>query len=284
MTTEVAPQSTGKLINRFGERYGVDPRQVMSTLKQTAFRVRDGEVSNAQMMALMIVADQYKLNPFTKEIYAFPDKQNGIVPVVGVDGWSRIINSDPQFDGMNFRQSDKIVELPGAKPCPEWMEVVFYRKDRQHPIIVREYLDEVYRPPFTGTKNNREFTVTGPWQTHTKRMLRHKAMIQGARIAFGFVGIYDEDEAERIREARGEPVNVTGSSTATVKTVEPEMYGDANFKRDFPDWEAAIKAGDADAEDVIASAESLGMLTDDQKIAIRDCAIPEFTDAEEVPA
>jgi hypothetical protein len=32
-------------------------------------------------------------------------------------------------------------------------------------------------------------------------MLRHKAMIQCARLAFGFAGIYDQDEAERIAEA-----------------------------------------------------------------------------------
>jgi hypothetical protein len=51
------------------------------------------------MMALLIVADQYGLNPWTKEIYAFPDKSNGIVPVVGVDGWARIINTHEQFDG-----------------------------------------------------------------------------------------------------------------------------------------------------------------------------------------
>jgi hypothetical protein len=31
-------------------------------------------------------------------------------------------------------------------------------------------------------------------------MLRHKAMIQAARYAFGFAGIYDPDEAERIAE------------------------------------------------------------------------------------
>jgi len=31
-------------------------------------------------------------------------------------------------------------------------------------------------------------------------MLRHKAMIQAARLAFGFVGIFDQDEAERITE------------------------------------------------------------------------------------
>jgi hypothetical protein len=34
-----------------------------------------------------------------------------------------------------------------------------------------------------------------------KRMLRHKALIQAARIAFGFSGIYDEDEATRIKDA-----------------------------------------------------------------------------------
>ena len=49
----------------------------------------------------------------------------------------------------------------------------------------------------------------GPWKTHPKRMLRHKAMIQCARLAFGFTGIYDQDEADRIVETQKEPVNVT---------------------------------------------------------------------------
>lgn len=33
-------------------------------------------------------------------------------------------------------------------------------------------------------------------------MLRHKAMIQAARYAFGFSGIYDEDEGSKIAEMR----------------------------------------------------------------------------------
>ncbi len=33
-----------------------------------------------------------------------------------------------------------------------------------------------------------------------QRMLRHKAMIQCARIAFGYGGIYDQDEGEKILE------------------------------------------------------------------------------------
>nr|WP_264085662.1 recombinase RecT [Escherichia coli] len=70
-----------------------------------------------------------------------------------------------------------------------------YRKDRNHPICVTEWMDECRREPFK-TREGRE--ITGPWQSHPKRMLRHKAMIQCARLAFGFAGIYDKDEAERI--------------------------------------------------------------------------------------
>lgn len=170
-----------------------DPQELVQTLKATAFK---GNATDAQFNALMIVSTQYGLNPFTKEIYAFPDKQNGIVPVVGVDGWSRIINNHPQFDGIEFKYSEETTTPAGSNTkAHEWVECVIYRKDRSHPIVAREYLDEVYRPPFKGKFGE----VNGPWQSHTKRMHRHKAMIQTARLAFGFGGIYDEDEAQRIQ-------------------------------------------------------------------------------------
>lgn len=169
--SNVATLKPTSLASRMADRFGVDPSEMMATLKATAFK---GQVSDAQMQALMIVADQYGLNPWTKEIYAFPDK-GGIVPVVGVDGWSRIINENSQFDGMDFQQDD------------ESCTCIIYRKDRSHPIKVTEWMSECKRP-------------TQPWQSHPKRMLRHKAMIQCARIAFGYTGIYDEDEAQRIVE------------------------------------------------------------------------------------
>ena len=176
---QAQPRPT-KILARFAERYGIDQDKMLTTLKATAFK---GDVSNEQMIALLVVAEQYGLNPWTKEIYAFPDR-SGIVPVVGVDGWSRIINSSPQFDGMEFNEP----ELRANSQVPEWIECVIYRKDRAHPIKVREYFKEVARD-------------VGPWKSHPRRMLRHKSMIQCARLAFGFVGIFDEDEAERIKEA-----------------------------------------------------------------------------------
>lgn len=200
-----------------------DGADLISTLKATAFK---GDVTDAQMTALLVIANQYGLNPWVKEIYAFPDKQNGIVPVVGVDGWSRIMNEHPQFDGIEFEQSTIMADMPGAKPAPEWMECRIYRKDRTRPIVVREYLDEVYRPPFPGKYG----AISGPWQSHTKRFLRHKTMIQCARLAFGFGGIYDQDEAERIAEAQAHhPHTVNMGMAEEVPPPQPKQ---------IPEWPA----------------------------------------------
>jgi phage recombination protein Bet len=203
MNTALASTEQRSLVSKLADRFGVEHNKLLTTLKATAFRQSEGkEVSNEQMMALLIVADQYGLNPFTKEIFAFDDKHKGIVPVVSVDGWSRIINEHPQYDGVEFRYADKMVTMPGGKPCPEWCEAVFARKDRSNPIVVREYLDEVY----IGPRGNPP--KPGPWQTHTKRFLRHKTFIQGGRIAFGFGGIHDEDEAYRIIDGQAQRVEV----------------------------------------------------------------------------
>ncbi|EIP53389.1 phage recombination protein Bet, partial [Escherichia coli EC4436] len=45
---------------------------------------------------------------------------------MGVDGWSRIINENQQFDGMDFEQDNE------SCTCR------IYRKDRNHPICVTE--------------------------------------------------------------------------------------------------------------------------------------------------
>lgn len=171
------------LINRFAGRYAVDPTKLLSTLKSTAFRQKGKngqppvEVTDEQMMALLVVADEYKLNPFTREIYAFPSDV-GIVPIISVDGWIRIINQRPEFLSMTFLYAEEGSDNP-------WIECTIERKDRTAPTVVREYLNECIRD-------------TGPWKSHPRRMLRHKVLIQCARVAFGFGGLYDPDEGERI--------------------------------------------------------------------------------------
>ena len=169
---------------------GVDEGNLYQTLKATVFK--DAK-DDSQLATLMIVANQYGLNPFTKEIYAFPSR-GAVIPIVSVDGWTRIINDNPNCDGIQFSQDDE------SATC------TIYRKDRSHPTVVTEYLAEC--------KMN-----TDPWKKYPKRMLRHKALIQCARVAFGYSGIYDEDEAKRI----------DGGITTVVSDAEPVNDGYSEF-------------------------------------------------------
>lgn len=220
----IQPQTS--LVARFADRFGVDKNKMLVTLKATAFRQRGDRtvITDEQMMALLVVAEQYKLNPFTKEIFAFDDK-GAIVPVVSVDGWARIINEHPALNGIEFRYSEICTKPNRGKDCPEWCEVIIHRKDRDRPTVVREYLDEVYQPP-----RGKDGGYDGPWQSHTKRMLRHKTVIQGARLAFGFAGIYDEDEAQRIVQVV-EPVAKEKAKAATAALIAelPVQTDDAEF-------------------------------------------------------
>ena len=211
--------------------------ELVSILKATAFK---GPASDAQMTALMVVANQYGLNPWTKEIYAFPDKNNGIVPVVGVDGWSRIINTHDQFDGMDFEQTDE--------SCTCRM----YRKDRGHPIAITEYFNECKRD-------------VGPWKSHPKRMLRHKAMIQCARLTFGYVGIYDADEAERIIIEKD--ITAEGQ-TLPADLPPPATWPQEKFDAILAKHAPTIKAGTKTAADLIQWFEAKAPITDAQRAAV----------------
>jgi len=230
------------LTNKLASQFDMgDGSGLSETLKSTAFK-SNTQVTDEQMTALLIVANQYGLNPFTREIFAFPDK-GGIVPVVGVDGWSRIMNTHAQFDGMDFKSD--------SESCT----CIIYRKDRTHPTSATEYMDECKRD-------------TSPaWQSHPRRMLRHKAMIQAARLAFGFTGIYDQDEAERIVE-----IDVTPKSKQVENKELPEYPAD-RFKDKLSGWIEAITSKKQTAEQLINTISTRYILSDVQKQSIKNIEV-----------
>ena len=174
---QISKQSTRSIIADMAVRFGMERDAFESTLKKTIMPA-DKNISNEQIAAFLIVAKEYDLNPFTKEIFAFPARNGGIQPIVSIDGWLKIINSHKQFDGMIF--VDHITDgILSAVTCK------MYRKDRQHPTEVTEYMSECRRD-------------TDTWKKYPIRMLRHKAAIKAARYSFGYSGIVDQDEAERI--------------------------------------------------------------------------------------
>jgi len=166
-----APASKVSALSVMAGRLNIEPAKLHQTLKATCFKGATDE----EFMSLVVVANEYALNPLLKQLYAFPAKGGGIVPVVSVDGWVAMVNNHPQMDGMEFDHHHDDAGKLVAITCR------IFRKDRSKPIEVTEYLSECKRN-------------TEPWKMEN-RMLRHKALMQCARYAFGFSGITDEDEA-----------------------------------------------------------------------------------------
>lgn len=153
--------------------------------------------SQLDLEMLLHTAERYGVDPVGGEIYAVPLQEHfegharspGInLPlafVLSVDGWCRVINAHPQFDGMNFRESDETLQ----DGLPSFIECSIFRRDRRAVTRIREYMVEVN-------------TGLGAWLTHPRRMLRHKAMVQCARVCFGMGGVLEHDEAVRVHAAR----------------------------------------------------------------------------------
>lgn len=238
------PISTG-LVANLARSANLDPDEFKKTLMAT---VMPGQPTEEQFTAFLMVAQKYDLNPITKEIFAFPAK-GGIQPIVSIDGWLKIINTHPKFDGMEFKDN-----LSNGKL--ESVTCKVFRKDRSHATEVTEYMSECNRG-------------TDPWKKYPARMLRHKATIQAARYAFGFSGIYDPDEAERIEEG----LEITGAIGQ--EPIEIKHYPADQFNKNFPSWETAIRSGKKTAKTVIAMVQSKGALTEDQKQAVLGCEVIE---------
>lgn len=174
---EARQNRQSSLLAVMAERYHMDPQTFATTVRKTAM---PSNATNEEFAAFMMVAKEYNLNPILKEIHAFPKKGGGIQPVVSIDGWVSLINQHPQLDGYSFDW------VNDAKGEPISCKCTMYRKDRKYPVVVEEFLSECIRP-------------TDPWKMK-HRMLRHKALIQAARYAFGFSGVMDEDEAAGMKD------------------------------------------------------------------------------------
>ncbi len=180
VTTALQPPkiSQGLLSEMAGKRH-LEPRKFWDAIRFTIF---SNKGTQEEMIAFLTVCDKYGLDPFLREIYAFPRKGGGIQPVISVDGWITLMNRQKEMDGVTF---DSQFDADGkiyAVTC------TIHRKDRTHPTIVTEYFVECFR-------------ATDPWKQTPCRMLRHKALSQCVRVAFGLAGVVDQDEVEGMFEA-----------------------------------------------------------------------------------
>jgi hypothetical protein len=119
------------------------------------------------LLALLRIAKEHQLDPLKEEVALALYEDTHWQAYITVEGYSKILNHHPAFDGIAFTQSEEL-----TNGIPHWMECTIYRKDRSQPIVVREYFEEV----------KGEQTI---WQKMPRRMLRHRVMAQCARLAVG---------------------------------------------------------------------------------------------------
>lgn len=224
-------------------RFGMEAGPFEATLRAT---VVPKDCTREQFAAFLMVARDYHLNPITKEIFAFPTRAGGIQPIVSVDGWMNLMNSHPQMDGMEFDDlKDETGNLVAIK-CR------VYRKDRRFPIEVIEYMAECKRS-------------TDTWKTWPARMLRHKAAIQAARYAFGFSGIVEPDEFERMNDGGAVVRNITPPPAPSAPPAPPVQNvtdseevvapGVDDRTHKIADWTARLTAATQEIKDEIFEVE-----------------------------
>lgn len=220
--TETQVATRPKALEVMAARLNLDATKLLDTLKQTVFK----EASDAELAALVVVANEFGLNPFLKEIHAFKGKGGGIVPVVGVDGWNKLLLRQPDFDGIEFEMLDD--DQGQVYSCT----ATVYVKTRTRPIKVTEYFAECFRP-------------TDPWKQMPRRMMRHKALNQASRLAFGFAGIYDPDEAIDIgASAVTEPSKQPRKLAPPTADAQPQLGDNGGTARTAQqDLESAIIEG-----------------------------------------
>ncbi len=215
-----------------------EDQQLLDTIKQTVCK----GATDAQFRMFIEVCKSTGLNPFLKEIW--------YVPSVGVmaarDGYLRVANQHPQFDGMETRVERDDKNIPIKAVCTVW------RKDRGHPIISEAFYNE-YRKG------------GNVWQTYPSAMIAKVAEVLALKRSFAINGVVTEEEIgsneERgSKEAQAEYLKTNGLELYVAppkvkpeSTVNPEVIRELADTLDQPpaiktiEMRSAAKVAEADA-------------------------------------
>jgi len=125
------------------------------------------QLSEATQESCLRFIAEYRLNPRADELDLIQFEEGRWQVFITVNGWAKLINAHPAFCGIEFSEASEL-----DQGVPIWMGCAIYRTDRVKPIEVKEYFSEMK-------------TEHAAWQQMPRRMLRHRAMQQCARLAFG---------------------------------------------------------------------------------------------------
>ncbi|KZL22671.1 recombinase RecT [Pseudovibrio sp. Ad37] len=163
-----------------------------------------GNISVEEIVSLLTVAERYDIDPFLREFYASRTPEGKVIPLLTYDGWVRIVNRHPEYNGEAFVYSDdKVNERHTGQEVYEWIECAIHRKDRGYPTVVREFFRENYQDAAVNPQDASH--DLGSWQKLPNRRLRMQAFVQTARLAFGVSGIYHQQDLQPVSDVKSSP-------------------------------------------------------------------------------
>jgi len=154
-------------------------REMIETLKQTVCK----GATDAQFKMFIEVCRETGLSPWLKEIWYIPSV--GIM--AGRDGYLRVANEHPMFDGMETLIERDTKNIPIKATCSVW------RKDRSHPIKCEAYFSEYKKQ-------------SQIWDKYPSAMLAKVAEVLALKRSFSINGVVTEEEIGEPEPTRSEKV------------------------------------------------------------------------------
>lgn len=178
-------------------------KEVISGMIISAKAQHGAKASDGELAVVAGVCATYGLNPLVKEAHAFISGGK-LQVMIGIDGWLKIMNRHPDFDGVEFdyEWDGKILSGVTTK---------IFTKNRSRPVCVTEWLDECKQDK------------SDAWRKYPKRMLRNKSLGQCIRVAFGISEILDDDEASRITQGERDVTPQRPAATVDYPAIEEAM-------------------------------------------------------------
>ena len=191
---------------KLAENVGTTPEEIKSVLSGMIIsaKAQHGAVAtDAELTVVSGICAQYDLNPLTREAHAFVSGGKLSV-VIGIDGWLKICNRQPTFNGLEYEY-----EFDGKELISVTTKI--HVKGRDYPTCVTEWMDECYQ------------SKSPAWQKFKKRMLRNKSTGQCVRVAFGITEVIDDDEKARVIDNSPVERDITPQPTIDFKAIELAM-------------------------------------------------------------
>ena len=173
-------------------------QEMINTLKDTVCK----GATNAQFRMFAEVCKATGLSPWLKEIWFVP----GVGVMAGRDGYLRVANENPMFDGMETKVERDAQSKPVKATCSVW------RKDRSHPITCEAYFNEYKK-------------AGNVWQTYPSAMISKVAEVLALKRSFSINGVVTEEEMGEKEPTRAEKVQAAKDvGAAKLATMQGEVH------------------------------------------------------------